>query len=350
MRNTVRAVRESRDWSQSALAREIGVSRQALHGIETGAAQPGVGVALRLGAALAVPVEQLFGTHARLGGGKRARSGSRVTAQLSIGPLAAKHGSRVVLAQVRGAWVAHVLGPREQAAADGLIHRVRNQRAEVEVLNTLERARRRLVVMGCAPALGLLASRLGDEVPLTWLQGGSSAALEALARGEVHIAGVHHANVAPHAPVAPKTVMVTLAGWELGLVVARGNPKRLRSLADLSRAGVRVVMREAGSRAQALLEASPRFSRVRCVQPVASGHLELAERVALGLGDCGITIGSAAIAFGLDFVPLVEERFELVIPRRLVGDERVERMIDVLASRPFRTELDSVGGYFTSVR
>ena len=71
----------------------------------------------------------------------------------------------------------------------------------------------------------------------------------------------------------------------------------------------------------------------------ASGHMEVAEAIAMGVADAGI-----AIAYGLDFIPLAEERFDLVIAWELATDSRV-RLADRLGSRSFRRELDSVGGY-----
>jgi molybdate-binding protein len=79
----------------------------------------------------------------------------------------------------------------------------------------------------------------------------------------------------------------------------------------------------------------------------ASGHLEVAELVAHGAADAGVSIRSAALAYGLGFIPLAEERFDLVIPRELATDARVEHLVDVVGSRAFRRELDSIGGYIT---
>lgn len=339
--NRLRELREAREVTQTAMAEAVGLSRQALHALESGKSVPGVDVALRLAAVLNVSVEKLFSS---------AADEARVVARLA-GPTKSRT-SRVVLARVRNDWVAHPLSARDPHAADGLF-----TSGSVEPLGSLERARRRLLVMGCAPALGLLASRLGDEVPLTWLPGGSRTALEALARGDVHIAGIHHGSEDKRSSliraVLPKTpsLRVTLADWELGLAVARGNPKRLRSTRDLARPGVRIALRETGSGARTFLETALAkdhvpWSRVKQAGPDALGHLEVAERISLGAADTGITIGAAAHAFDLDFIPLVEERFELVIPRAFVRDERIERLVDVLTSGVFRRELTQLGGYF----
>jgi molybdate-binding protein len=85
--------------------------------------------------------------------------------------------------------------------------------------------------------------------------------------------------------------------------------------------------------------------RLREPAVIARGHLEVAEAIAEGRADTGVAIRSAALAWGLDFVPLASERFDLVVPRALSKDVRVERLVDALGSRAFRRELDEVGGY-----
>jgi molybdate-binding protein len=110
---------------------------------------------------------------------------------------------------------------------------------------------------------------------------------------------------------------------------------------------VRLVRREAGASATKLLEQRLEGSKLPKTGPVARGHLEVAEAVWLGAADVGVAIRSAAVAYDLDFLPLSAERFDLVIPRVLKADVRVERLIDELASGSFRRELDAVGGYET---
>jgi putative molybdopterin biosynthesis protein len=147
-------------------------------------------------------------------------------------------------------------------------------------------------------------------------------------------------------------LMVNFASWEQGLVVAPGNPLRIRGVQDLLRPKLRFLKREPGAGAHKLLEqmlrsVGARVQDLRDPGRVALGHMEVAEAVAMGASDAGISIRSAALAYGLDFVPLATERFDLVIPRTLATDPRVERVVDTLASRGFRRELESVGGYAT---
>jgi len=358
---SLRELRLARKLSQLELARRAGISRQACSAIESGTSVPGTDVTLRLAAALAVRVESLFRLDqapapigATLAGEARATSAG--------GPL------RVVLAEVAGRWVAHAIDRDALSqAADGLARpgrptATRSRTVRVEPLAGLAAARQRLLIMGCAPALGLLAARLDGEptgVQVSWVHGPSSAALSALRKREVHIAGLHLLDERSgqyNAPVVRKQLpdrrmlLVNLLSWEQGIVVARGNPLGIRGAADLLGSKVRFAARETGAGAHKLLERALRkeggwLADMRGRSVAVRGHMEVARAIALGAADAGVAIRSAAVAFGLDFIPLAEERFDLVIPRDLATDPRVERLVDVLGSRPFRRELESAGGY-----
>jgi len=117
---------------------------------------------------------------------------------------------------------------------------------------------------------------------------------------------------------------------------------------DLVHHKIRLIQREPGAGANKLLEQALRAKRVslaavRGSGSVALGHMEVAQAIAMGAADAGIAIRSAAAAFGLGFIPLAVERFDLVILAHC-HRSRVERLIDTLGSRTFRRELDTVGG------
>ena len=363
--SSLREFRLARRLSQLELAKRVGISRQAFCSIEAGTSVPGTDVALRLSQALGVRVDSLFQL-------QEATRELEATLATTADVLPSGESSRVVLAEVDGRWVAHPIASTDRdslaRAADGLAsgpRRKGNRAVRVEALGDFEAARHRLVVMGCAPALGLLAARLGGEpagVRLSWIQGPSAAALRALGRGEVHVAGIHLLDEASGEYNVPfvrrqfpdrRMLLVNLASWEQGMVVAPGNPLKIRAAADLLRPKVRFVAREPGAGAHKLLERalrsqSARLSDMKGQARTASGHMEVAEAIALGAADAGIAIRGAALAYGLDFIPLAQERFDLVIPRDLATDPRIERLVDTLGSRTFRRELDSVGGYLTS--
>jgi putative molybdopterin biosynthesis protein len=147
-------------------------------------------------------------------------------------------------------------------------------------------------------------------------------------------------------------VVVTFAHLEEGFAVAKGNPRRIRKPEDIARPEVRFVNREPGAGARRLLDRLLRKARVPTsaiegYERLLGGHLQVAQAVAMGVADAGIVARSAAIAHGLDFVPLSEERFDLVFPKEWSADVRAARIVETLEGRAFRRELASLGGYNT---
>lgn len=343
----VKEARAERGLSQLALAAAARLTRQSLGAIEAGRAIPGVDVALRIARALDRRVEELFDP-------------AEVVPTLDVELAGAPATPRIALARVRGRWVGLPLGGDGlRTAADALIVTGRGRRADVTPLRPLAEPRGNLVVMGCATGLGLLADRLrarGAAGRCLWLPSSSGAALRALARGHTHVAGVHgtadaskdtNIETARRAAGREALALVTLARWEAGLL-ARSDDVRVRSVTDLTARGVRLVVRERGAGARQLLEQRLRAAGadpaiLRSAPLVAAGHLDVARAVAMGAADTGVATRDAALAFGLRFVPLAEERYDLVIPRPLMCDARVERLLDVLASRAGRRELESLG-------
>lgn len=248
-------------------------------------------------------------------------------------------------------------GEAARLSADAVVVDADGGRGEVELTRPLAELRDNLVVMGCAAALGLLADRLNARLGagrFLWLGRSSTAALTGLDRGHAHVAGVHltdantgEANVpAIRRHVRTGTVVITLARWEAGLVAAPGNPRRIRGAGDLARRGLRLVTRETGSGAQNLLERELGRLGVASTSRVpilAHGHLEVAHAVALGAGDVGVATRDAAIAHGLHFVPLAEERYDLAIPASLLDDARIVRLLDAMTASAYRRELSSLG-------
>lgn len=349
----LRASRERRGLSQRALAEAAGISRQSLFAIESGGADPSVSVALALAAALELPVEALFGAAPAPAGSVRAELAARAAA-----------GVRVALAFLGERWVAHPLDHSAQGpglSADGVLRAggAAGARAQVELLKPPELARDNVLLAGCDPGLGVLADRLNRATGpgrFVWLCVGSGAALEALRARQVHVAGIH---LGPNAPAAHKALgghpvsLVTLARWETGLAVAKGNPRRLTGAGQLSRPGIRLVSRERGAGARLLLERALAASGVEPRRVLgrareAHSHFEAAFTVAVGAADAAVAMGPAAIALGLDFVPWGSERFDLVLPAESASDPRVVRLREALAGASFRRELGALGGYDTS--
>jgi molybdate-binding protein len=147
--------------------------------------------------------------------------------------------------------------------------------------------------------------------------------------------------------------VVTFARWEEGLVVATGNPKRLRKVEDLARKNVTFVNREPGSGSRALLDqllkkAGIAKGAVKGYPRVAYGHLAAAYAVVSGDADVCLATRSAAQTFGLDFLPLHSERYDLVLRRRTLDIPSVQTFLDVLQRAALRRQLEVLAGYDTS--
>jgi putative molybdopterin biosynthesis protein len=359
VRSGLRERRVRAGLQQRDLARQVGVSRQTLSSLEAGETVPSTALALELAAVLGCRVEEIFW----LSGGDAPLDVAVVTG----GP-SPRAGRRVAIGSVGERWVGHLIeGDAEfPQPADGIVGgRGRGKGAvRVRALRQSEALRQNLLAAGCDPALGLLGGHLGERFPagkLHWVPAGSTAALEMLARGEVHLAGLHlydeasgQYNVAAvrrRFPGQPM-VMINLAVWQLGLVVKAGNPRRIRGVADLGRRGVRVMGRESGSGAEELLarrlaeEGVPRKAVNQVA--VAAGHAAVAAAVAAGVADTGVATRVAAESRGLLLLPLAEARFDLVVPAHAAEDPRVERLREVLGSDRFRRDLGSVTGYGTA--
>jgi molybdate-binding protein len=222
-----------------------------------------------------------------------------------------------------------------------------------------------LLVSGCDPGLGLLAAHCNEQRrrgKTIHIEAASGQSLRYLAERSVHVAGLHSGGHVHHEltrsalrAALPQTAVAVfeLARWELGLVVARGNPKALRGVADLAQPEVRLINRAPAAAARQLLdqlltEAHVPVSAVCGYENHARGHLAVAQAVAWGLADAGIATAHAAAAWDLAFVPLAEDCFELAVPARDCEDRRVAALLDTARSTAFRREAGRIAGYDAS--
>ena len=347
--NRLAEFRKRRGVGATALAATAGVSRQTIYAMEAGDYIPNTAVALKLARALECSVEELFQlpseeavaapvVHAEIVGGGDCFAG----AALEL----CRVGSRLVA-------VPSVPVPWHLAAADGLL--VDPARSRVQML--AGEISNRLLIAGCDPATSVLSRHLQRaHTGMVAAPVNSSAALELLQRGLVHVAGTHlhgGGDEARPAEAGGGNAVFAFAVWEQGLVVGRGNPKRIRGVEQLARRGLRLANREKGSGSRQLLDARLRAAGMsgRAIagygESPASGHLAAAWRVYAGLADCCVATDSAARAFGLDFVPLTRERYDLVVPVRYLEFAPVVRLMETLSQAGLRRELETLCGYDT---
>lgn len=367
-KNHLKDVRVARGLSQGELAAKTGVTRQAISSIESNLYLPTTAVALRLASSLTCRVEDLF----TLANSNDVIEGTFLAPPAQYEPntapirvKVATIGTRTIVRPVAG--LGEVLS--YTVPADGYLIETAGQRSGVKARVRLSRDReaieQEISVAGCDPAIFLAGEHMRRQKNQTSVIGwtmGSMAALRALQQGEVHVAGLHlfdpqsgESNL-PFLKRALKGTaydIVTFATWEEGFLVRRGNPKAIRTIADLAEANVTLINREEGSGARLLLDQRLRAAtldpaQVRGYDKVVPSHFEVARAIAGNQADVGIGIRSAAHLFGLDFVPLQSARYDLVVPKSYLRTHpTLANLFDAITSGPFRAEIEALGGYDT---
>jgi molybdate-binding protein/DNA-binding XRE family transcriptional regulator len=375
----LRLARQARGFSQLQLAGMAGVSRQAVSAVESGHSDPSLRVALAIAQALGMTVEELFGP------GDLAEPVPAVPVAPSSGPGVAS--DRVILAAVGDQFIALPL--RGDAAAGmsfvpagglvvqagpagwpvaGLVEAGRpvadpagkgSAAKDTIAVRPIGPPRPTLVVAGCDPALPLLATPLGlldPAVAFAWWPCGSQEALRLAAAGLVHAAGVHlrdsdggyNATAVGELPGGAE--MVGFTAWREGLAIRPDLVGTITGLEGVAKHQLRVVNREPGAEARRLLDRERERLGVDPAELAgydtrADGHLQVASAIAAGLADAGVASEPAARAYGLGFLPLADERFDLVLPGAHLGCREVQGLLKVLTSRWLLAQLASLPGY-----
>jgi putative molybdopterin biosynthesis protein len=191
---------------------------------------------------------------------------------------------------------------------------------------------------------------------------GSLGGLVALRRGETHLAGCHLLdpesgvyNLAAIHETLPGAA-VRVMGWvgrTQGILVAPGNPKRITTLNDLVREEVTFVNRQHGAGTRVLLDyhlhklgIAP--DSIRGYNQEEYTHLAVAAAVKSGRADCGLGVAAAAQALGLDFIPLFDEQYDLVIPRDVAESELLAPLYEIARDETFRQAVAQLPGYDVS--
>jgi molybdate-binding protein/DNA-binding XRE family transcriptional regulator len=352
-KNRLREVRLSHGLSQGELADKAGVSRQTIGGIEAELYGPSLAVALRLAKVFGKKLEEIFWLERE--------PASEVFCQWSgIGPVP-EDGAHIQLIRSGTGYAAYpasreLLGLEANAI---VLHKDRGQiKSKVLVQESLEQSP--IVLAGCSPVLGLLRQRLHNicrDVSLLWVNTNSARALAALKNGTAHVAGIHIFDEQTgryNLPAVQKAlgdrphVVINLYHGEQGLLLQKGNRKGIRDFSDLARDGVKVVNREEGAESRRILDAGLQASKLNPWQiagydfPVAT-HQEVAQAVAFGGADCGVALRPLARVYGLDFMPLTRERFDLVILREYLHEPGIQAVLDFLQKQAIRLEMEACG-------
>jgi putative molybdopterin biosynthesis protein len=192
---------------------------------------------------------------------------------------------------------------------------------------------------------------------------GSQGGLIALRRGEAHLAGSHLLDpvdgsynisyIRQYMPNIPVKV-IALVGRDQGLIVQKGNPKRVKVFEDLCKPDVQFINRQRGAGTRVLLDYHLSLKGMSSDSILGYTqeeytHLGVAAAIASGRADCGLGIAAAAQALDLDFIPLFQERYDLVIPKEHAQGGLLTPLFDLIAGRGFREAVSKLVGYDVSV-
>ncbi|MDB5854742.1 MAG: putative molybdenum-binding protein [Herminiimonas sp.] len=209
-------------------------------------------------------------------------------------------------------------------------------------------------------AVAALLLRLNEvSLPLELRYRNSTDAVVALARKECDLAGFH-VPIGEFGPPAsdhyrqwlnPKIhCLIHLALRNQGLFVAPGNPLGIRGLEDLARPEVRFVNRQTGSGTRMLLELMLARTAMSAMgingfENAEFTHSAVAAYIASGMADVGIGVQTAAERFGLEFIPLLRERYMFALTTESLEDPLMHRVLAIIQSTSYREAVDSLPGY-----
>jgi len=281
---------------------------------------------------------------------------------------------RVALGEVAGRLIARPLARGAGAIttitrADGLVRVPADvdllepeSEVDVELLRPLEDVLGTIVVAGNDPALALLEDHLRAVSPrfkLATSALGSFAGLQAIARGQAHVAAV--SVLAPAGGPTDRSAfdgalgdtsvsIVHVASRELGWVVAPENPLRFSGVHDLTREEVRFLNRPPGSGTRAFLEAllareNVETSRVAGWERAETSSAAIAGAVRSGLADVGLATRACATMLGVDFVPVAREDLDLVLRGDFAESEAGRALVDAIRTEAFRSSVATLPGY-----
>jgi putative molybdopterin biosynthesis protein len=208
-------------------------------------------------------------------------------------------------------------------------------------------------------AVELLAHQIGDHLNMLILPVGSLDGLVALRQGLCHLSGCHLLDISGEYNLPflrhffpDRTVLVfTLAQREQGLMTTTGNPKDIHSLEDLVRSDVVFINRIPGSGTRLWLDRQLQainlpVKSIQGYENVARTHTECARQVMDGKADVALGLHAAAFKHQLEFIPLFQERYDLVIPQEQT--EKLSPLLEILKTSAFRRSVETLVGYDTS--
>jgi len=208
--------------------------------------------------------------------------------------------------------------------------------------------------------LANLLHRLRPICRLSSAHVGSMGGIMAIKRGEAHLAGTHlldeqtgeyNVSFIKKYLAGVPLQLINLAYRDQGLLVPKGNPKGITGFKDLTRRDVRFINRQRGAGTRLLTDMHLKqlkidTDRVNGYDKEEYTHMNVASAIASDNADTGLAIRAAAVALGLDFVPLAQERYDIILPMEHSDDPKVRAFLQTIRkSHEFKDTVNSLGGY-----
>ncbi len=247
--------------------------------------------------------------------------------------------------------------------AQGVEGHAAGDTVNIRLLNTLEKIDNSLVVIGSHdPLLDELSDMLHLRNEVLYMissHTGSMGGIMAIRREEAHIAGIHlldendgSYNVSYVRKYFPQggVRLIEGTGREQGFMVAKNNPKQIKSLHDLYNDNIRFINRQKGSGTRILFDYINKAEKLDATKIYGydheeSTHTSIAAQIALGSADVGMGIYSAAKMFDLDFIPVSTEQYDFLVPDYAFNTPMIQNLLNILQSESFKIKLEQMGGY-----
>jgi putative molybdopterin biosynthesis protein len=238
------------------------------------------------------------------------------------------------------------------------------EKVQIELLRAEHEIQNTLVFIGShdniLDVLANLLHRLRPVCRLSSAHVGSLGGIMAIRRGEAHLAGTHlldeetgEYNISYIKKYLPEMglQLINLTFREQGLLVSRGNPLNIRGFTDLARREVRFINRQRGAGTRLLTDMHLKRlginpDQVNGYEREEYTHMNVASAIVSNSADTGLAIRAAAVALDLDFIPVAEERYDLILPKKFLHDPKVVALLQTIReNKEFRQTVANLGGY-----
>lgn len=227
-------------------------------------------------------------------------------------------------------------------------------------------SKRQIVISGQDPSLDILARRLeslGQSFRPLRSYAGSLDSLIAMYQGKADIVSTHlfdgdtsayNVSYIRKILVSKSFIVVNLLKRNAGLYVAKGNPKNIRTWTDLKNPHITLVNREAGAGARVLLDEQLRIHKIARAEingyeNEQTSHMAIASAVAGGVADVGVGIEQTAKLINVDFIPMIEESYDLVMLKTEQNKQLISSVLSILKDEKFKEELQSLGNQIKGI-